>query len=554
MNYLTGTQVKIVEHPSKQFVDKVGILDTETPDTKKQGRFPVQIDEIGKVAWCKLDWLEVVTLEGEPAPEVGKADVSVDEEHAPILNTSVELLASTGSEAIIVGVVSADVLTLDVNAEPSDRPQTFVSNEVGEIELNLIELSGGTQSRASLDEPTLTEYVEAWERGAKFPPINLFFDGERYWLADGFHRVLSRKQATTPGTTIAAVIHQGTQRDAILASVGANARHGLKRSNTDKRRAVMRLLRDAEWSQWANRAIAQACDVDEGLVRAIKSELICGYPQIEDDVLAQKCGVDLAMLEEARVQVRTQTDTRTVQRQGKTYSINTTKLGLNHSKKADDSAESEQITKNEVGTFTSINQETNAKLNQLVKPFNAEQVGYDYDRNEAPAQVDDRPFAAASPLLVTTADAASPWNESAQFAVVVGNGIPIQVKYQPLADGERHLLNFNGPVDRSGDRSYYIFPHAASEEGSPQVLAQQLAENFYQQLQTSSPHQAEVSGVTLSEAIAPSSEECNQALEETEALKAERDELKQRLADANTEIERLKQEVQRLKGQLRMSA
>ncbi|EWY35857.1 hypothetical protein N825_32650 [Skermanella stibiiresistens SB22] len=39
----------------------------------------------------------------------------------------------------------------------------------------------------------------------------------------------------------------GSRRDAVPHAVGANARHGLPRSNADKRDAVMILLKDPEW-------------------------------------------------------------------------------------------------------------------------------------------------------------------------------------------------------------------------------------------------------------------------------------------------------------------
>jgi hypothetical protein len=54
--------------------------------------------------------------------------------------------------------------------------------------------------------------------------------------------------------------------------VGANANHGLKRTNADKRRAVKMLLDDEEWSQNSNVWIADKCGVDETLVRRIKEE------------------------------------------------------------------------------------------------------------------------------------------------------------------------------------------------------------------------------------------------------------------------------------------
>lgn len=55
-------------------------------------------------------------------------------------------------------------------------------------------------------------------------------------------------------------------RDAILFSVGVNSSHGLRRTNADKRRSVMRLLDDAEWSTWSDREIARRCGVSQPFV------------------------------------------------------------------------------------------------------------------------------------------------------------------------------------------------------------------------------------------------------------------------------------------------
>lgn len=46
-------------------------------------------------------------------------------------------------------------------------------------------------------------------------------------------------------------------RDAILYSCGANDRHGLRRTNEDKRRAVKKSLEDPEWSGWSSNKIAE---------------------------------------------------------------------------------------------------------------------------------------------------------------------------------------------------------------------------------------------------------------------------------------------------------
>lgn len=139
------------------------------------------------------------------------------------------------------------------------------------IEIRLIRSDGGTQTRAVLDQATLAEYEQAWLDGAEFPPVVVFHDGTEYWLADGFHRVRSAVMAGLAG--IEAEVRQGTRRDAVLFSVGANADHGLRRSNADKRRAVELLLRDGEWAAWSDREIARRCNVTHPFVAALREEL-----------------------------------------------------------------------------------------------------------------------------------------------------------------------------------------------------------------------------------------------------------------------------------------
>lgn len=198
--------------------------------------------------------------------------------------------------------------------------------DIESIDVALIELNGGTQSRSKLDEQTLEDYVQGWQLGTTFPPIEVYFDGQKYWLADGFHRSESFKRAGK-GRLIEAIVHQGTRRDAILHSVGANASHGLRRTNPDKRRAVLTLLKDEEWSRWSNQAIARKCGVDESLVRTLKSELSSVEPKIdEEEQLAKKCGVGVDELREAKSQLSS-TPTRKATRGGNTYDIDTSAIG-----------------------------------------------------------------------------------------------------------------------------------------------------------------------------------------------------------------------------------
>ena len=65
----------------------------------------------------------------------------------------------------------------------------------------------------------------------------------------------------------------GSLRDTILHSAGANATHGLRRSNADKRRAVLLLLEDEEWSRWSNSEIARRCVVSDKTVASLRIDL-----------------------------------------------------------------------------------------------------------------------------------------------------------------------------------------------------------------------------------------------------------------------------------------
>lgn len=146
---------------------------------------------------------------------------------------------------------------------------------VSQIMVQKIRTDGGTQTRAEINMLTVAEYGEAMKHGVKFPAIILFYDGIDYWLADGFHRLLAFKQYTAGGAfgLISCEVKEGTCRDAILYSAGANATHGLPRNNADKRRAVELLLKDEEWSKYSDSWIAEKAYVTQPFVSKMRREL-----------------------------------------------------------------------------------------------------------------------------------------------------------------------------------------------------------------------------------------------------------------------------------------
>lgn len=168
------------------------------------------------------------------------------------------------------------------------------------LHIDQIRRDGGTQSRAAINEATVAEYAEAMLDPIRvFPPVIVYHDGRDYWLADGFHRLAAWERIGR--TDIPTDIRQGTRRDAILHSVAANSTHGLRRTNEDKRRAVMTLLDDAEWSQWSDGKIADRCGVSQPFVSSIRRDL-------------SQNGFEMPVL-------------RTVDRDGTTYQQDTAKIG-----------------------------------------------------------------------------------------------------------------------------------------------------------------------------------------------------------------------------------
>jgi hypothetical protein len=137
------------------------------------------------------------------------------------------------------------------------------------LNLNVIRIDGGTQSRAVINQEQIDNYAQDMAAGDKFPEVTVFFNGLEYYLADGFHRYFAYK--SDGREIIPAIVSPGTQREAIFASIAANSEHrALPRTRADKRKAVETLLLDPEWSQWSDREIGKQAKVDHKTVAAIR--------------------------------------------------------------------------------------------------------------------------------------------------------------------------------------------------------------------------------------------------------------------------------------------
>lgn len=159
------------------------------------------------------------------------------------------------------------------------KPPQLKSLKLKEIEI------ADLQARAATDDKTIAEYAEAYQEGAKFPPAVVFHDGKSYFLADGFHRYFGAKEAGL--VDLLCDVRDGTRKDALWFSIGANQTHGLKRSNADKRNAVELALR--ERPEMADNAIAIHAGVSWDLVKSVRQSVT---PQVPVPEPAKRTGMD----------------------------------------------------------------------------------------------------------------------------------------------------------------------------------------------------------------------------------------------------------------------
>lgn len=127
------------------------------------------------------------------------------------------------------------------------------------------------QLRAGFDADHIDTMAEALRAGATLPPITVYQDPKgNYHIADGWHRFFAHLAADQFG--IPAIVHPGTETDALRHALGANAEHlGLRRTNADKRRAILTAL--DLYPKLSAVKIAELCKVPQPTVSRIRREL-----------------------------------------------------------------------------------------------------------------------------------------------------------------------------------------------------------------------------------------------------------------------------------------
>jgi hypothetical protein len=152
---------------------------------------------------------------------------------------------------------------------------------MAKVKIDRIEMDTSIQCRAAIDTGIVNEYAERMESGDKFPPVELFGNKDRLWIGDGWHRVMAANQIGVK--EIPANVHSGGRVDALKCALSANAVHGHRRTNADKRRCVEIALK--EFPKLSSRAIAEMAGVSTDMV-------IANRPQPSDSDSSRRVGKD----------------------------------------------------------------------------------------------------------------------------------------------------------------------------------------------------------------------------------------------------------------------
>lgn len=126
------------------------------------------------------------------------------------------------------------------------------------------------QMRAKVDHDYIDQLAEVIASGKDFDgqlPV-VFQAGGQNWLADGYQRYAAHEKAEVK--KMKCLVRVGSFRDAQAYALSANARHGARRTNDDKRKAVETALADDEWCQFSDHAIAELCGVSDRFVASLR--------------------------------------------------------------------------------------------------------------------------------------------------------------------------------------------------------------------------------------------------------------------------------------------
>jgi hypothetical protein len=135
-----------------------------------------------------------------------------------------------------------------------------------------------TQVRLAHDSETVEDYAAAMKRRTQFPPVSLVRRGTKFYIADGWHRVLAAKRIgakhlqayvlpTLEGLTPLA--------SALRYALRANCDHGLRLTRGDQRNKARRALLELPgMASLGDREVSREIGVSHQTVSRARAELV----------------------------------------------------------------------------------------------------------------------------------------------------------------------------------------------------------------------------------------------------------------------------------------
>lgn len=142
-----------------------------------------------------------------------------------------------------------------------------------DVLIESINLEQSPRVRCEDNEDVIKEYRESYRHNDRFPPPVLYQtpteDG--FLIADGRHRIIAAREADQ--RSLICIVRKGTREECLAAALSANSRHGLRRTNADKRMCVQKALR--QWPKYSDRQVAELVHVGHDLVATVRSVMVC---------------------------------------------------------------------------------------------------------------------------------------------------------------------------------------------------------------------------------------------------------------------------------------
>jgi len=149
------------------------------------------------------------------------------------------------------------------------------------VALDYIVLDERCQPRAILNGEAVQEYAEVYrDEALTLPPLDVVDVEGDLVLIDGFHRLAGARQAERSFVRVRVVEKGDIDRAAWLAAA-ANQKHGVRRTNADKRQSTILALQSGVGQEQTVRVIAEHIGVSKSFVAMVRQELEQGLSTVD---------------------------------------------------------------------------------------------------------------------------------------------------------------------------------------------------------------------------------------------------------------------------------